>query len=113
MLLGCETDHTKKYERAKSLVQEDTCMKYYNVKKPLNQETDASGVGLGTTLLQVRGNLSCGYDEVLDNAMLHPTAFANRSQSSAEHLGSYIGWRSSTNTALHMKYMSSQTINYW
>ena len=29
------------YEKAKSLVKEDTCMKYYDVRKPLYLETDA------------------------------------------------------------------------
>ena len=42
------------YERAKSLVKEDMCMKYFDVRKPLYLETDAPGVVIGTTLLQVR-----------------------------------------------------------
>ena len=48
------------YDRGKSVAKEDTCMKYYYVRKPLYLETDISGVGLGPTLLQVRDNLSCG-----------------------------------------------------
>ena len=68
---------------AKSLVKEDTCIKYYDVRKPLYLETDTSGAGLGDTLLQVRDNLNCRYDEVPDNAILQPTAFNNKSQSSA------------------------------
>ena len=39
---------------------------------------------LGTTLLQVRDNLNCRYDEVPDNTMLHPIIFARKSLSSAE-----------------------------
>ena len=45
-------------------------MKYYDVRRPLHLKTDASGVGLGAGLLQVRGNQNFGYDEVPDNAML-------------------------------------------
>ena len=66
------------YEKAKSLVKEDTYIKYYNVRKWLNLETDASGVGLDATLLQMRDDLSCGYDKVVDNAMLQPIAFARK-----------------------------------
>ena len=63
------------YERATLLVKEDMCMKYYNVRKPLYLETDASGVGLGVELLQVRDNLNCRYNKVHDNAMLQPITF--------------------------------------
>ena len=70
------------YERAKFLVKEDACMKYYDVWKPLHLETDASGVGLGVTLLQVMDNLNCRNDEAQDNAMLQPTAFVWKSLSS-------------------------------
>ena len=50
------------YEKIKSLVKEDPCMKYYNARKLLDLETYASVVVLGTALLQLRDNLSCGYD---------------------------------------------------
>ena len=33
-------------------------------------ETDASGVGLGNNMLQVRGNLNCRHDKVPASAML-------------------------------------------
>ena len=38
------------YNEAKSLIKDDACMKFYEKNKPLCQETDASGIGLGTTL---------------------------------------------------------------
>ena len=45
-------------------------------------ETDASGVVIGAALLQVKDNLSCGYDEGLDNAV--PIAFDSESLPSTE-----------------------------
>ena len=59
-------------------------MVYYDARKPLYLEHDASGVGLDTTLLQVRDNLNCGYDEAPDSAMFWPIAFASKSLSSTE-----------------------------
>ena len=44
------------YERIKSLVKEDMCMKYCSARKPFYLETDASWVGLGKALLQVKDN---------------------------------------------------------
>ena len=40
-------------EKARLSVKEDMCVKYYDVRKPLYLETDASGVGLSPALLQV------------------------------------------------------------
>ena len=50
------------YERGKQLVKEDMYMKYNDVRKLLYLETDASRVGLGATLLQVRDNLNGRHD---------------------------------------------------
>ena len=72
------------YERAKSLVKEDTSMKYYDVRKPLYLENDASGGGIGGALLQVRDNLNCRYNEAPDSTMLWPTVLASKSLSSME-----------------------------
>ena len=41
------------FNKAKLLIKVDMCMKFYDDTKPLYLETDASGVGLGTTLLQM------------------------------------------------------------
>ena len=65
-------------------------MKYYDVRKQLYLETDASGVGLGTTLQQVRDSVSSEYGEVPDSAMFQPIAFASQSLSSTEHWYSNI-----------------------
>ena len=46
------------YNKAKCLIETDVCMKFYSDTKPFYLETDASGVGLGTTLLQTRGDMT-------------------------------------------------------
>ena len=70
--------------KANDIIREDTCMKFSDTSKPLNLETDASGIGIGTGLLQVRNGMSCRQDEVLDNTALCPTVFASKILSSME-----------------------------
>ena len=53
-------------------------------------ETDASGVYLGTGLLQVRRGMNCGCDKVLEKAPLHLIAFASKNLFSAEQQYSNI-----------------------
>ena len=60
-------------------------MKFYDDSKPLYLETDASGVGLGTALLQTQEGTMCLKDTVPDNTILQPIAFASKSLTSAEH----------------------------
>ena len=54
-------------------------MKFLDVVRALYLETDLSGIEPEAALLQVRDGMSCGCDEVLDNAIFHPTAFASKS----------------------------------
>ena len=54
-------------------------MKFYDDTKPLYLETDVSGVVLGAALLQTHKGTPCQKDMVLDNTILHPTAFASKS----------------------------------
>ena len=51
---------------------------------------DASGVGLGTTLLQTRDGMIYPKDSTPDNTILQPIAFASKSLTSAEHRYSNI-----------------------
>ena len=60
-------------------------MKFYGDTKPLYLETDASGVGLGASLLQTWEGTTCCKDMVPDNTILYPIAFASKSLMDAEH----------------------------
>ena len=40
------------FDKLKSLVCEDTTLRYFNMKKPMTIQVDASGKGLGATLIQ-------------------------------------------------------------
>ena len=42
------------YDEVQSLIKDDVCMKLYDETKPLYLETDASRIGLGITLLQIK-----------------------------------------------------------
>ena len=65
-------------------------MRFYDDTKPLYLETDASGAGLGTTLLQTRDGTICLKDIALDNTILRPIVFAIKSLTNAEHRYSNI-----------------------
>ena len=65
-------------------------MKFYDETKPLYLKTDASGVGLGTALLQTRDGTTCPKDIVPDNTILRPITFASKSLTNAEQRYSNI-----------------------
>ena len=69
------------FNKAKSLIKAEVCMKFYDDTKPLYLETDASGVGLGAALLQLCDNTACQKGMAPDKANLHPIAFASKSLS--------------------------------
>ena len=67
------------FDKAKSIMKADFCMKFYNDSKPLYLETDASGVSLGAALLQLHDNMVCqegrapdGYQSTCPQANLSP-----------------------------------------
>ena len=72
------------HDRAKKILMKDACMKFYDASRPLHLEIDASGVGLGDGLLQVKDGMNCRCDEVLENTTMHPNAFTSKSPSGAE-----------------------------
>ena len=66
------------------------CMKFYNENKELFLETDASGVGLGAALLQLRDNATWQQGTALDITMLWPIVFTSKSLTGTENRYSNI-----------------------
>ena len=65
--------------KAKEIIKEDACMKFYDETKSLYVETDASRVGFGAAPLQPRINTSSHGDKAPENSILRPIAFFNKS----------------------------------
>ena len=63
------TSYQTLYNKAKSLIQKDVYMKFYNETKTLYLKTDVTRIGLGTTLLQTRDNMTCSKDAAPDNTI--------------------------------------------
>ena len=47
------------YEKAKNIIKQNTCMKFFDASKPLYLEAESSGINLETGLFQVRDNMNC------------------------------------------------------
>ena len=58
------------FEKAKSLIKAEMCMKFYDDTKLLYLETDMSGIGLGKALLQLRDNTACQKGMAPDNTII-------------------------------------------
>ena len=65
------------YDKVKSLIIDNVCMKFYDETKPLYLETDA-------TILQNRYGMTCPKDTAPDNIILRPITFASTSLASTE-----------------------------
>ena len=66
------------YVKVKTIVKKDACMKFYDAAR------DASGIGHGVRLLQVRDGMNWGHDKIPGNAILQPIVFPTKSLSSVE-----------------------------
>ena len=77
--------YQQQFEKAKMLIKAEMCMKFYYINKLLYLETDASGIGLGAALLQLRDDTLCQAHMVPDNTILCPITFASKSLMGAEH----------------------------
>ena len=78
------TSYQQLFDKVKSIMKADVCMKFYDDAKPLYLETDTSGVSLGAALLQLCDNTVCQKGIAPDNITLHPIAFASKSLMSVE-----------------------------
>ena len=72
------------FNKAKSLIKAEMCMKFHNDTKPLYLERDGSGVSLGAALLQLSDNMNCPKDTAPHNTILCPIAFVSRSLTGAQ-----------------------------
>ena len=72
------------FDKAKSIIKPEVCMKFYDKTKPHYLETDASGVILGAALPQICNNKACQKGMAPDNTILCPTAFASKCLTGAE-----------------------------
>ena len=78
------------YNKTKSLIKYEVCIKFYDKTKPLYLEMGASRIGLGTTLLQTRDGTTYPEDTAPDNTTMRQIPFASKSQTSAEQRYSNI-----------------------
>ena len=70
-LTSCKMTWTL-FDKAKSLIKVEVCMKFYDVTTQLYLETDVSEISLGAALLQLGDNTDCQKDTAPDNTILHP-----------------------------------------
>ena len=68
--MDLEVSYQQMFNKAKSLVKAEVCMKFYDDTKLLYLETDVSGVGLEVALLQLRDNTACQKGLAPDNTNL-------------------------------------------
>ena len=85
-----DTSYQQRFEKAKSLITAEMCMKFYYDNKPLYLKTDVSGISLRAALLQLRDNTTCKTHIAPNNIILHPITFASKSLMGAEHRYSNI-----------------------
>ena len=92
-------------------------MIFYDALKPINLETDASGIGLGASLLYVREGVNCGHDEVSDNVTAqlllpvkpYPAQSASTTTLKGRHWVYCMGLKNFITTAFLRRYMISMT----
>ena len=84
-------------------------MKFYKDTKLLYLKTDASGIGLGAALLQLRDKTTCQTHIAPDNTVLSPTAFASKGL-----MGTECRYSNIEQEALSILYgLENSTITVW
>ena len=78
------------FNKAKTIIKEDMCMKFYDETSQPYLETDECVVGLVAGLLQIKARVNCPLYETPDITMLRLTAFATKILSNAERRYSNI-----------------------
>ena len=74
-----DASYQQQFEKAKSLIKVEMCMKFYDDTKLLYLKTDVSGIALRAALLQLRDNTTCQTHMAPDNTILHPIVFVSKS----------------------------------
>ena len=69
--------YQKLFDKAKSIITEDTCMEFYDETQLLYLEIDTCGIEIGAALLQTRSGMSSQRDKAPDNNILRPIVFAS------------------------------------
>ena len=72
------------FDKVKSLIKDDVCMKFYNETKPMYLDTKVSGIGLVTSLLQTRDGATWPRNITPDNTILRLIVFASKSLTSTK-----------------------------
>ena len=88
--MDMDSSYQQLFDKAKLLIKAEMCMKFYDDTKLLYLEIDASGIGLGAALLQLRDNMGCQKDTASDITILCPITFASKSLTCAEQRYSNI-----------------------
>ena len=79
-----DASYQQRFEKAKTLIKAEMCMKFYDDTKLLYLETDMSRIGLWAAVLQLRDNTTCQTHIAPDNTILCPIAFASKSLTGVE-----------------------------
>ena len=67
------------YNKVKVIIKKHGCMKFYNEKESLYLDSNASGVGLGAELLQVKNWMKCPHHKTPASMALCSITFAIKS----------------------------------
>ena len=88
-LMSCKTLWTQSafyqnlFNKVRSQIKDDACMKFYDETKPKYLETNVSGIGFEAALLQTRDEATYPRNIAPDNSVFRPITCASKSLTSA------------------------------